>query len=245
MDVFLDFHLGVSRQGPGDDKSTIQALEMLGELPLPLNILDIGCGAGAQTLALAGKIAGKVVALDCNECFLDILRQRIQESRLNHKIMPMLGSMFELSFPDESFDIIWSEGAIYIAGFEKGIQDWRRFLKTGGYLVASEISWLRKDIPEELFDYWKQAYSEIDFISAKIEQIEESGYAPLGYFVLPKESWTQGYYEPLLAKIPAFLEKHQHSPRSQEVVTEFRQEAAMFEKYYKYYGYVFYLARKV
>ena len=245
MDIFLDFYSGVARQGPGDEASTLQALDMLGKLPSSLNILDIGCGAGAQSLVLAENIEGKVVALDCNECFLQELRKKLAESGLNHKILPMLGSMFDLSFPEESFDIIWSEGAIYLAGFEKGIQDWRRFLKKGGFLVASEMSWLRKDIPEELFKYWKEQYSEVDFISAKIGQIEKHGYAPFGYFVLPESAWLENFYAPLESKKQAFLDKHKNSTEALQVVEEFEKEFALYKEFNKYYGYVFYIARKV
>ena len=245
MELFLDLHTRVPRQGPGSNASTAQALRMLGELPPQLHILDIGCGAGAQTLALADQVNGKIVALDCNQCFLDELRHKINELGLQRKITPMLGSMFDLAFPDNTFDVIWSEGAIYIAGFEKGIQDWRRFVKPGGFLVASEISWLRRDIPAELEAYWKEQYAGIDFISAKIAQIETCGYAPFGYFVLPESAWLEGYYGPLLANREAFLADHGNSPEAHTVLEEMAKEVAMYEKYSKYYGYVFYLARKV
>lgn len=32
-------------------------------------------------------------------------------------------SMFEMDFEPESFDLIWSEGSIYIAGFQTGLKD--------------------------------------------------------------------------------------------------------------------------
>lgn len=50
-----------------------------------------------------------------------------------------------MDFVPESFDLIWAEGYIYIIGFKKGLQDWKKFLKPGGYLICSEISWF-KDI---------------------------------------------------------------------------------------------------
>lgn len=48
--------------------------------------------------------------------------------------------MFELPFSANTFDIIWSEGAIFIIGFEQGLREWKPFLKLGGYLVLSELA---------------------------------------------------------------------------------------------------------
>ena len=39
--------------------------------------------------------------------------------------------------PRSSFDVIWSEGAIYIMGFERGLRAWRPLVRTGGYVVVS------------------------------------------------------------------------------------------------------------
>ena len=85
----------------------------------------------------------------------------------------------------------------------------------------------------------------IDFISAKIAQIESCGYAPFGYFVLPESAWLEGYYGPLLANREAFLADHGNSPKAHAVLDEMTKEMALYEQYSKYYGYVFYLARKV
>ncbi|MGE5484827.1 MAG: hypothetical protein ACM3X4_07420 [Ignavibacteriales bacterium] len=49
-------------------------------------------------------------------------------------------SMLQLSFPPESFDLIWSEGAIYIMGFGNGLTAWKPLLRRGGYVVVSELS---------------------------------------------------------------------------------------------------------
>ena len=47
-------------------------------------------------------------------------------------------SMFEMSFDDETFDLIWAEGSIYIAGFVRGIRDWKRLLKKGDISSAAK-----------------------------------------------------------------------------------------------------------
>lgn len=44
-------------------------------------------------------------------------------------------------------DLIWSEGAVYTIGFERGINEWYKFLKHGGYIAISEASWFAKNRP--------------------------------------------------------------------------------------------------
>ena len=46
--------------------------------------------------------------------------------------------MFEMSFLDDSFDIIWAEGSIYLIGFERGLKEWRQFIKPNGFLVVHD-----------------------------------------------------------------------------------------------------------
>ena len=57
-------------------------------------------------------------------------------------------SMFEMSFDDETFDLIWAEGSIYIAGFVRG-SEIETSAEEGGYIVCSEISWLKENPSEE------------------------------------------------------------------------------------------------
>jgi SAM-dependent methyltransferase len=82
----------------------------------------------------------------------------------------------------EEFDVIWSEGAIYNMGFAAGVSAWRRFLKPGGKLIVSEITWLTADRPAELQSHRDAEYPEIDVASAKIGILERQGYIPEGYF---------------------------------------------------------------
>jgi hypothetical protein len=61
--------------------------------------------------------------------------------------------------------------AIFIIGFEKGLIEWRPLLTSNGYLVLSEPSWLRKDVPEELRSYMKEMYAGIE--SAGVRSMEK------------------------------------------------------------------------
>ncbi|MGM0639116.1 MAG: SAM-dependent methyltransferase, partial [Pseudomonadota bacterium] len=68
---------------------------------------------------------------------------------------------------------------------------------------------------------------------------------PLGYFVLPRRCWLEGYYRPLQQRFPAFLKTHGNSPATRAIVEEQQQEIELYERHSEYFGYGFYIARKV
>jgi SAM-dependent methyltransferase len=55
--------------------------------------------------------------------------------------------MKDLPFGREQFDLIWSEGAIYIMGFEQGLRAWKVFCKKGGHIVVSDCAWFEQNPP--------------------------------------------------------------------------------------------------
>ena len=153
--------------------------------------------------------------------------------------------MEQLPFEDEEFDVIWSEGAIYNIGFEKGIVDWKRYLKPGGLLIASEITWLTHSRPSELQDHWNNEYPEIDTASAKIKVLESSGYTPIGYFALPEHCWLDNYYEPMRKSFDDFLSRNGRTEEARAIVEAERNEIGLYEKYKAYFGYGMYIAKKL
>ncbi|GAB4330433.1 MAG: class I SAM-dependent methyltransferase [Calditrichia bacterium] len=244
--LLIDLHKEGERQGPGGERETELALELAHlNRSLPLNIADIGCGSGASVLVLAKMPKVRVTAVDISEEFLEELMRRAAAKGVSHKISPLRCSMEELPFNREEFDVIWSEGAIYNMGFKNGVTSWRKFLKTGGLLAVSEVTWLTDDPPAELRQYWEAQYKEIGTASSKMKILEQSGYEPIGYFVLPENCWLENYYYPLQRRFAGFLERNGNRPEAQALVEEHRQEMEWYEKYKDYYGYGFYLAKKI
>ena len=177
----------------------------------PLQVADIGCGTGAASLLLARWLNAHITAVDFLSEFLEAPERRAAAAWLADRITTLACSMDQLPFADEQFDLIWSEGAVYNIGFETGIRDWRRYLKAGGALVVSEITWLRADRPAELQEYRQAEYPEVETASAKIALLEKHGYSPLGYFVLPEHCWLENYYRPMQARFAAFLQRNRAS----------------------------------
>lgn len=244
LDLIIDFHKDMERQGPGSAQETERALSYIPNLNRESKIIDIGCGAGAQTMVLAEKTAAQILAVDLLPGFLAKLNEKIRRQNLDNRVRTETVSMLDLPYPDHEFDLIWAEGSIYHMGFAKGLREWQRILRPGGYMAVSEISWLTASRPPELEEYWRKAYAEIDTIANKIGVIEACGCIPVAHFILPESCWVENYYQPILARSEAFLEKHAGNEEVKEFIEDGKKEAAVYERYKDYYSYVFYILKK-
>jgi len=241
--VFWEIHDGLPRQGPGSNDNTRKAFSLIPEI-VQTQILDIGCGPGMQTLELARISDGKIIAIDVVDSFLKQLNDSAEKKGLSNKIKTKNMSMMDLDFQDESFDIIWSEGSAYIMGFDKALREWKRFLKPNGYLAATEVSWLKNNPPEEIYEWWMAQYPSIGTIVENRMKIEQSGYNILSSFPLPANTWWDDYYSLIEKRLPAFKEKYINDSLSLEFIESEEEEMKMHKKYSKWYGYVFYILQK-
>lgn len=245
LQLLVDLHVNNKRQGPGNDATFKKALELAGfDKNSILSIADIGCGTGVSTLALAKNTNAHITAVDLFPNFLAKLNANASEANLSSRITTQKADMAKLPFQKEQFDVIWAEGAIYNIGFEKGIRLWKEFLKPGGVMVLTEITWLTHDVPNELSVHWQEEYPEIAHASTKIRQLEENGYTVKAYFPLTDEAWLDGYYGPLQASFKSFLQRNNNSVAAKEIIKAEEAEIELYKKYKKYVSYGCYIAQK-
>ncbi len=242
--VFWELYGDLPQQGPGSDASTEQAIGLIPDLPPNPHILDVGCGSGRQSLCLARCTGGELVAVDNHQPFLDRLNQSAAEQGLGERIITQCASMDALTFQASSFDLIWSEGAIYIIGFERGLREFRKFLKPGGVIAVTEITWLRDDPAAELKEFWEAEYPAMSTRSVNESAIAASGYQLLETFALPDSDWWDNYYKPLEARAREMRQKYAGDQEALEVISVTEKEIELFQKFSDFYGYVFYLMRK-
>ena len=244
--LICEYFSNVERQGPGSPEVTIMALKYINNLTPQSRIADLGCGTGGQTMTLAKNAPGYITGLDLFPDFINIFNRNAHTLGLSDRVNGIVGSMIEkLPFEKESLDLIWSEGAIYHIGFEKGLNEWRQYLKKGGFIAVTEASWFTPERPAEINDFWIAHYTEIDTIPNKVAQIQNAGYIPVATFILPENCWTEHYFAPCSKIQEAFQKKHQGDKTVEELIAGQRHEMELYYKYKEFYGYVFYIAKKI
>lgn len=243
--LICEYFSNVERQGPGSPEVTIKALNFIDNLTPQSRIADLGCGTGGQTMTLAQNTMGQITGLDLFPDFISIFNRNARRLGLSERVKGIVGSMDSLPFEKKSLDLIWSEGAIYNLGYERGLNEWREFLKTGGYVAVTESSWFTNERPDEIYDFWMTHYPEIDTIPNKVTQMQNAGYIPVATFILPENCWTEHYFTPCRNTQEAFLKKHAGNKITEEFIAGQRHEMALYHKYKEFYGYVFYIGKKI
>jgi ubiquinone/menaquinone biosynthesis C-methylase UbiE len=203
-------------------KYTREAFQLLPNSDRP-RILDVGCGSGVPTLELARLSGGEVVGLDVDQSLLDELNGKIDGKGLSNRVTTRKCSMFEMDFPDESFDIIWAEGSISVIGFERGLKEWRRLLKPDGFLVV---------------------HAETRQILGKLMKIPSHGYRLLNQLSLPEDAhWTE-YYKPLEIRIEELRTKYGNSPGALKILEKHQNEIDMVKRNPREFSSAFYIMQK-
>ncbi len=244
LSIIYDYFSDTERQGPGSPGITIKALSFIDGLSEKSKIADVGCGTGGQTIVLAQNTAGKITGVELWPDFINQFNQNAQNLNLQDRMKGVVGNMENLPFEEEELDLIWSEGAIYNIGFERGLNEWRKFLKPGGYIAVTENTWFSDERPAEIQDFWQKAYPEIDTIPNKIAQMQKAGYLPVATFVVPEACWTN-YYNQQPQMQASFLKKYAGNKTAEEFISYQRHEAELFFKYKAYYGYAFYIGKRI
>jgi len=241
MEYFYELFRSLPRGGPGDNQSTRKAFHYLKNLPSEPLILDIGCGPGIQTLELTKLSNGSIIALDTYQPFLDMLMRNAIKEGVEKRIILKNQSMLDMDFNKNSFDVIWSEGALFFMGFQNGLKKCHQLLKKNGSLAVTEAVFLQPSIPKPLQQFWDVRYPDIKDVKSNIALIQNEGFELLAHFTLPKSSWIDTYYSPMEKRIDELKKKYHVNTIALQVFTECEKEIKIYRTYSDYFGYEFFI----
>ena len=243
MDLLIESHLDLERQGPGSPEMTLKALSFIESHERISKVLDLGCGTGGQTMILAQNLNAEITGIDQIKEFIDIFNDNAKKQNLQDRVKGIVGSMEELPFAEEEIDLIWSEGVLASEAFEKMLNYWNGFLKKDGYVAITSPSWFANEPPADAEKFWNDAGEKLVTIENNIEVMKKAGYEVVATFTLPEECWDN-YFTPRTNAENALLAKYPGNKVAEEYVEAEKYEVELYSKYKQHYGYVFYIGKK-
>ncbi|WP_392438865.1 class I SAM-dependent methyltransferase [Cloacibacillus evryensis] len=112
-------------------------------IPAGANVLDIGCGGGANLLRLAKLAArGTVCGIDISECSLECSRKKVREYIAEGRCQVKYGSAEEIPFPDGFFAVVTAFETVYFwKDMAAALREVRRVLREDGlFMVVNDQS---------------------------------------------------------------------------------------------------------
>jgi len=240
-DIFFEVYEALPRQGPGNLACAEQALALCTGLPASPAVLDLGCGVGGQTLHLAALTSGSIVAIDSHAPSIERLKATIAERGLSRRVRPVVGDMAHPEVPSESFDLIWSEGALYNIGIENALRVCRGLLRPGGYLAFTDAVWRRENPPPEVKASFGLDYPSMGKVPGILTAIERCGFSLIGHFTLPDKAWWDDFYTPMQQRIEELRGKHATDIEALALLDELAKEPEMHRAHSEYYAYEFFV----
>ena len=99
-ELFFELFSGLPRQGPGSTASTRRALGLVPSVGPTTRVLDVGCGTGAQTLALAHSSPARIVAIDNHPPFIHALNREARRLGVADRLEARVADMRRLGFAE-------------------------------------------------------------------------------------------------------------------------------------------------
>jgi cyclopropane fatty-acyl-phospholipid synthase-like methyltransferase len=193
-------------------KYLYKAISIIPQMEKPL-ILDIGCGTGVPTLALAEKSGGDITAVDIDCKSINRLKEKVQDMNLTKRITIHNCSFFDIEEKNQ-FDLIIAEGILNVVGFRRGFQKIKKLLKRNGYIII---------------------HDEASEQNKKINFLESSGFKIIDTFKLNAQVWWNDYYKCLVREISS-LENNELSelfkPDLKEIASYNRDSSQFNSMYY-------------
>jgi SAM-dependent methyltransferase len=232
---------GMEKLGPGGNEHTLHVLRLLPGQQFRV-VVDAGCGAGRQTVVLAKELGTLIHAVDSYQPFLDDLLQRAKQADVGRLVQTHCMDMQHIPQVFHDIELLWSEGAAYNIGFANALETWAPALVPGGFVVVSELCWLKEQAPDAAMEFFRKGYPDMQSVEHNRAVVERAGYRVLGTHTLPRAAWVDGYYNILLPRARGLL--GHADPSVRDFAAETVREIEVFDSSEESYGYVFFILQR-
>lgn len=125
----------------GGGFTTTEAQTELADIPKGCDVLDAGCGIGGPSRYLAHSHGCRVEAIDLTPEYVDVATRLNEMVGLADKIAVRVGSVTELPYDDESFDVVLCQNVtMNVADKPAMFREAFRVLKPGGVYTFSHLA---------------------------------------------------------------------------------------------------------
>lgn len=244
-EIFFELFEGLPRQGPGDRACAEKALALCRDLPQRLEVLDLGCGVGGQTLHLVELLPDAIItAMDNHAPSVERLRATVAERGLAERVRAVVGDMARPGLLPGSLDLVWSEGALYNVGIANALRICHELLRPGGYLAFTDAVWRKEDPPPEVKASFEFDYPTMGRVPDVLAAIAGTGFLLAGHFTLPDEAWWTDFYTPMEDRIEELRGKHAGDAEALGILAQLAQEPEMHRRHSDCYAYEFFIVRR-
>jgi len=145
FDIQADF--GITKH-LGGQKATRELVELC-HIDRSKSLLVIGCGIGSSLVYIARHFGCQITAIDISEGMLARAEEQIKKHRLEGKIILKVADAQKLPFKKNIFDATICESVTaFLPDKQKGLQEYVRVTKPGGYVGINEVTWIKVPTPE-------------------------------------------------------------------------------------------------
>jgi len=146
--------------------------------------------------------------------------------------------------PSGTFDLVWSEGALYNLGLENALRVCHGLLRPGGHLAFTEAVWRKEHPPPEVKATFDLDYPTMGRVPEALATIERCGFSLVGHFTLPDEAWWDDFYTPMRQRIDVLRARYASDGEALAILDQLAREPELHRTHSAFYAYEFLVARR-
>lgn len=241
-EILYEVFGSLAQGAPGNDASTLRALEGVPGRDTVRRVLDLGVGHGRTTFMLAEAFRdARITAVEIYAPFVRRITEHARKTGFENRVHAVCGDMEKITVADGSIDLVWAEGSIYVLGMERALSLWRPWLRPGGCLAFSDfVRWV-DDLLEEARDFWAMEYPDMASEAVVHSRAEAAGYRVVNSFRMTKEA-HEAYYVPLETRVDELAGRDDADVR--EVLGGLRKEIDVVRRFPDEAGYMFFVLQR-